>query len=42
MKMPMLFCTREHAEKEAYKLGCEGAHEMGNEFILCNMHQHKH
>ena len=30
MKMPMLFDTREQAEKEAYKFGCEGAHQMGN------------
>ena len=29
MKMPMLFNTREHAEKEAYKFGCEGANQMG-------------
>ena len=29
MKMPMLFDTREQAEKEAYKFGCEGAHQMG-------------
>jgi len=25
MKMPMLFDTKEQAEKEAYKFGCEGA-----------------
>ena len=24
MKMPMLFDTKEQAEKEAYKFGCEG------------------
>ena len=30
MKMPMLFDTKEQAEKEAYKFGCEGAHQMGN------------
>ena len=29
MKMPMLFNTKEQAEKEAYKFGCEGAHQMG-------------
>ena len=29
MKMPMLFNTREEAEKEAYKFGCEGTHQWG-------------
>ena len=29
MKMPMFFDTREQTEKEAYKFGCEGAHQMG-------------
>ena len=28
MKMPMLFNTKEQAEKEAYKFGCKGAHQM--------------
>ena len=42
MKMPMLFGTREHAEKEACKFGWEGANQMGNKCISCNMHQHKH
>ena len=42
MKMPMLFVTREHTEKEAYKFGCEGANQMGNNCISCVMHQHKH
>ena len=30
MKMPMLFDTKEQAEKEAYNFGCEGAHQMGD------------
>ena len=29
MKMPMLFDTKEQAEKEAYKFDCEGAHQNG-------------
>ena len=28
MKMPMLFDNRVQAEKEVYKYGCEGAHQM--------------
>ncbi len=42
MKMPMLFDTREQAEKEAYKFGCKGAHQMGNKWTPCNMHKHNH
>ena len=42
IKMPMLFDTREQAEKEAYKLGCEGAHQMDNKWMPCNMHKHNH
>ena len=42
MKMPMLFDTRENAEKEAYKFGCEGSHQMGNKWMPCSMHKHKH
>ena len=42
MKMPMLFDTREQAEKEAYKFGCKGAHQMGNKWMPCNMHKHNH
>ena len=43
MKMPMLFDTKEQAEKEAYKFGCEGAHQMGdNKWMPCNMHKHNH
>ena len=37
MKMPMLFDTREKAKKEAYKFGCEGAHQMGNKWMPCSM-----
>ena len=39
MKMPILFFIREQPEKEAYKFGCEGAHQMGNKWILCSMYQ---
>ena len=28
MKKPMLFDTKEQAEKEAYKFDCEGSHQM--------------
>ena len=42
MKMPMLFDTREQAKKEAYKFGCEGAHQMGNKWMPCSMHKHNH
>ena len=42
MKMHMLFNTREQAEKEAYKYGCEGAHKMGNKWMPCSMHNHNH
>ena len=42
MKIPMLFDTREQAEKEAYKFGCEGAHQMGNKWMPCSMHKHNH
>ena len=42
IKMPMLFNTREQAEKEAYKFGCEGAHQMGNKWMPCSMHKHNH
>ena len=38
MKMPMLFDTREEAEKEAYKFGCEGAHQMGSKWMPCESH----
>ena len=40
MKMPMLFDTREHAEKEVYKFGWEGAHQIGNKWMTCSMHKH--
>ena len=42
MKMPMLFDTKAQAEKEAYKLGCEGAHQMGDKWMPCTIHKHKH
>ena len=42
MKMPMLFDTKEQAEKEAYKFGCEGAHQMGDKWMPCSMHKHIH
>ena len=42
IKMPMLFDTREQAEKEAYKFGCEGAHQMGDRWMPCSMHKHNH
>ena len=42
MKMPMLFDKREQAEKEAYKFGCEGAHQMGNKWMPCSLHKHNH
>ena len=42
MKMPMLFISKEQAEKEAFKFGCEGAHQMGNKWMPCSMHKNKH
>tara|TARA_B100000073_G_C23517311_1_gene486368 strand:+ start:348 stop:515 length:168 start_codon:yes stop_codon:yes gene_type:complete len=39
MKMPMLFDTKEKAEKEAYKFDCEGAHQMGEKWMPCKMHK---
>ena len=42
IKMPMLFDTKEQAEKEAYKFDCEGAHQMGDKWMPCRMHKHKH
>ena len=42
MKMPMLFDTKEQAEKEAYKFDCEGAHQMGNKWMPCSMHKYKY
>ena len=35
--MPMLFDTKEKAEKEAYKFGCKGAHQMGDKWMQCNI-----
>ena len=40
--MPMLFDTKEEAEKEAYKFDCEGAHQMGGKWMPCRMHKHNH
>ena len=40
MKMPMLFDTKEKAEKEAYKFDCEGAQKMRNKWMPCSMHKH--
>ena len=42
MKMPMLFDTREQAEKEAYKFGCEVAHQVGNKWMPFSKHKHNH
>ena len=42
MKMPMLFETKEHAEKESYKFGCKGAYQMGDKWMPCSMHKHNH
>ena len=30
MKMQMLFDTKEEAEREAYKFGCEGSRQLGD------------
>ena len=42
IKMPMLFHTREQAEKEAYKFDGKGAHQMGNKWMPCSIHKHHH
>ena len=34
IKMPILFDNRGQAEKEVYKFGCEGAHEMGKMWAM--------
>ncbi len=39
IKMPMLFDTKEQAEKEAHKFDCEGAHQMGDKWMLCKYAQ---
>ena len=41
-EMPTLFDRKEQAEKEAYKFGCEGAHQMGDKWMPCTMHKHSH
>ena len=38
----MLFDTKEQVEKEAYKFDCEGAHQMGDKWMPCSMHEHNH
>ena len=40
IKIPMLFDTKEQAEKEAYKFSCEGAHQMGSKWMPCSLHKH--
>ena len=40
--MPILFDIRGRAEKEVYKLGCEGAHQMEKKWMPCNMNKYKH
>ena len=42
IKSPMLFDTKEQAEKEAYRFDCEGAHQMGNKWMPCSIHKFKH
>ena len=42
MTMPMIFDSKEQAEKEAYKFDCEGAHQMGDKWMPCSMHEHSH
>ena len=42
IKMPILFDTKEQAEKEAYKFDCEGAHQMGDKWMSCSMHNQNH
>ena len=37
MKMPMLFDTKEQAEKELISLGVKDAHQMGDKWMPCNM-----
>ena len=38
----MLYDTKEQAAKEAYKLGCEGAHQMGDKWMPCSFHKNNH
>jgi len=38
----MLFNTKEETEKEAYKFGFEGAHQMGDKWMPYNVHKHNH
>ena len=34
--------AKEQAEKEAHKFDCEGAHQMGDKWMPCSMHEHNH
>ena len=40
--MPMLFDTKEQAEKKADKFDCEGAHQMGDKWMPGSMHEMNH
>ncbi len=42
MKVPLLFDNKAQAEKEAYRFGCEGAHQMGDKWMPCRMHKYNH
>ena len=42
IKMPMLFDTKEQAEKEAHKFDCEGAHQMGDKWMPCKNEKELH
>ena len=39
MKMPMLFLSKEQADKEAHKFAFVGAHQMDNKWMPCSMHK---
>ena len=41
MKMPMLFDNRVQAEKEVYKFGCKGAHQI-KKCVPCSYQKYKH
>ena len=36
--LPVLFKTKEEAEKAAIKYGCVGVHKMGKKWMPCKMH----
>ena len=42
IKMPILFDNRGQAEKEVFKFGCEGAHQMENKWMPCGTQKHNH